>query len=76
MGRQKVRAEVTFVAEDVQSIWEIRREVDSSLPELTLDQADAWLDRNRKYIENDMTERGNASIDTLLDEDDPTTADS
>jgi len=39
-------------------------------PDWPLDRAEDWLDRNGKYIAENMAERGWAGMETLLNEDD------
>jgi len=50
----KVIASSTFVAEDVQQLFDLSRE-----------EAEEWLSKNRKYIEDSMSRSAFACIETL-----------
>ena len=50
----KTKATCTFVAADVQAIFAMSEE-----------QAEDWLERNRQYIEERMSEEGYETIQTL-----------
>ena len=48
---EKSKATCTFVAEDVQTLFAV-----------TVEEAEEWLERNRKYIEERMCEEGHEAI--------------
>ena len=52
---------VTFVAEDVQSVFD-----------MTLEEADEWLCNNWKHLRDRMCQAGNEAIETLGQMDDLT----
>jgi hypothetical protein len=58
------KASTTFTFEDIVSVAR-----DPHEQELTQEQAEAFLARNAKYIEEAMVMRGFEAIDTLLFED-------
>jgi hypothetical protein len=59
MAEHKKYAQVTWCAEDIQTIR----------PEWTDEQAEEWLASNEKYIQSRMIEVGWEVIETLIGED-------
>ena len=52
--RRKAKATCTFLPEDVQSIFAV-----------TVEEAEEWLEKNRKYIEERMCSEGHEAIRAL-----------
>ncbi len=52
---------------DIQDAWEAQ----GAGREITRQEAEAWLERNAKYLQDRLVERGFEAIDTLFYHDDP-----